>query len=88
MCREQATPKIYERRGKCSGKLRLASLNDLSMLELKSPRSFSPAPCAAASMFFVKVPACESLSPDEGWDVEVWLEEVVVGLEESVKGNG
>jgi hypothetical protein len=50
------------------------SLKVLSIPELKSPRSFSPAPWAAASMFFVKVPASFILElevEEEGWEVVV-----------------
>jgi len=52
------------------------SLNVLSTPELNSPRSFSPAPWAAASMFFVKVDASETFD-----DVEVFVVEFDVEVE-------
>jgi hypothetical protein len=64
------------------------SLNVLSIPELKSPHSFSPAPCALASIFFVKVPASfilesEAVVEEVGWETVVGAAEegLVVSVE-------
>ena len=51
-------------------------------MELKSPRSFSPAPCAAANMFFVNSPAWEILVEEE--EVVVEVEGLVVWVSEEM----
>jgi hypothetical protein len=64
------------------------SLNVLSIPELKSPHSFSPAPCALASIFFVKVSASfilesEAVVEEVGWETVVGAAEegLVVSVE-------